>query len=233
MAESAIDTNTQVMSPQSSQQSAAVPAPRPEQASQDIANAPVRTPIVTSILNQPGVQRTLPAIVVLFSLAALALIYSYVSAPAARPVFTDLSDADRQVAYDALLAAGNYGAYLDKSTGLLMIPENEYFDAKIFLASQGIPRSAQGGGFDELLANAMTRSRNMEAAQLKEFDERELKETIEAIYAVKSAKVQIARPQQSVFVKDREPAKASVSKEFPEVLNSVSGVAPTIKPRLG
>ena len=30
-----------------------------------------------------------------------------------------------------------------------------------------------------------------------------------------------------------EPAKASVSKEFPEVLKSVSGVAPTIKPRLG
>ena len=73
--------------------------------------------------------------------------------------------------------------------GLLMIPENEYFDAKIFLASQGIPRSAQGGGFDELLANdSMTRSRNMEAAQLKEFDERELKETIEAIYAVKRQK---------------------------------------------
>ena len=211
MAESAIDTNTQVMSPQGTQQSAAVPAPRPDQANQGIATAPAGTPILTSILNQPGVQRTLPAIVVLFSLAALALIYSYVSAPAARPVFTDLSDADRQVAYDALLAAGNYGAYLDKSTGLLMIPENEYFDAKIFLASQGIPRSAQGGGFDELLANdSMTRSRNMEAAQLKEFDERELKETIEAIYAVKSAKVQIARPQQSVFVKDREPAKASV-----------------------
>ncbi len=211
MAESAIDTNTQVMSPQTTQQPSAVPAPRSDQVSQGLANSPAGTPIITSILSQPGVQRTLPAIVVLFSLAALALIYSYVSAPAARPVFTDLSDADRQVAYDALLAAGNYGAYLDKSTGLLMIPENEYFDAKIFLASQGIPRSAQGGGFDELLANdSMTRSRNMEAAQLKEFDERELKETIEAIYAVKSAKVQIARPQQSVFVKDREPAKASV-----------------------
>ena len=50
----------------------------------------------------------------------------------------------------------------------------------------------------------------MEAAQLKEFDEQELKETIEAIYSIKSARVQIARPQQSVFVRDREPAKASV-----------------------
>ena len=108
MAESAIDTNTQVMSPQTTQQPSAVPALRPDQVSQGLANSPAGTPIITSILSQPGVQRTLPAIVVLFSLAALALIYSYVSAPAARPVFTDLSDADRQVAYDALLAAGNY-----------------------------------------------------------------------------------------------------------------------------
>ena len=92
-----------------------------------------------------------------------------------------------------------------------MVPENEYFDAKLFLASQNIPRSASSGGFEELLANdSMTRSRNMEAAQLKEFDEQELKETIEAIYSIKSARVQIARPQQSVFVRDREPAKASV-----------------------
>ena len=168
-------------------------------------------PLLRSVLEQPGVQKTLPAIVLLFGLAALALLYSYVSAPAARPMFPDLSESDRQVAYDALLSAGNYGAYLDKSTGQLMIPENEYFDARLFLASQNIPRSASSGGFDEILANdSMTRSRNMEAAQLKEFDERELRETIESIYSIKSARVQIARPQQSVFVRDREPAKASV-----------------------
>ena len=110
-------------------------------------------PLLRSVLEQPGVQKTLPAIVLLFGLAALALLYTYVSAPAARPMFPDLSESDRQVAYDALLSAGNYGAYLDKSTGQLMIPENEYFDARLFLASQNIPRSASSGGFDEILAN--------------------------------------------------------------------------------
>ena len=210
MAETAIDTNSQALSPAPAGEINRVAPPIAQMPGDNLAPSQ-STPIIKTILEQPAVQRTLPGIVVLFGLAVLALIYSFVSAPAARPIFPDLTEADRQVAYDALLSAGSFGAYLDKSTGQLMVPENEYFDAKLFLASQNIPRSASSGGFEELLANdSMTRSRNMEAAQLKEFDEQELKETIEAIYSIKSARVQIARPQQSVFVRDREPAKASV-----------------------
>ncbi|MAW33724.1 MAG: flagellar M-ring protein FliF [Proteobacteria bacterium] len=211
MAESALETNSQALAPARAQDTTRISQPQSGRSlpSQTVSGETV--PIIRTILEQPGVQKTLPAIVVLFGLATLAFIYSYVSAPAARPIFPDLTESDRQVAYDALLTAGNFGAYLDQNTGQLMVPENEYFDAKLFLASQNIPRSASSGGFEELLANdSMTRSRSMEAAQLKEFDERELKETIEAIYSIKSARVQIARPQQSVFVRDKEPAKASV-----------------------
>lgn len=210
MAESALQTETQALAPvRSADDARGAPSMNQVPLNQPANN--VSPPIIKTILEQPGVQRTLPGIVVLFGLAALALLYSYVSAPAARPLFPDLTESDRQVAYDALLSAGNFGAYLDKNTGQLMVSENEYFDAKLYLASQNIPRSASSGGFEELLSNdSMTRSRNMEAAQLKEFDERELKETIEAIYSIKSARVQIARPQQSVFIRDKEPAKASV-----------------------
>lgn len=209
MAENALEVNTPVPAPANIQGASSDRLPRAGLGggqSPTSASSAFRT-----ILEQPGVQRILPAVVVLFSLAALSLIYAYVSAPSARPMFSGLSDADRQVAYDALKVAGSYGVYIDQNTGQLMIPEDEYFDAKLYLASQNIPRSASGSNFEELLSNeSMTRSRNMEAAQLKEFDERELKETIEAIYSIKSAKVQIARPQQSVFVREREPAKASV-----------------------
>ena len=131
MAESALEPSNQALAPATAGRVAAPNA----------APAPATTPsepIIRSILNQPGVQRTLPAIVVLFSLAALAFIYTYVSAPVGRPLFSELSDADRQVAYDALLAGGEYGAYLDSNTGLLMVPEDKYFSAKLFLASQNI-----------------------------------------------------------------------------------------------
>jgi flagellar M-ring protein FliF len=210
MAESGLQTETQALAPVRNAEDDRGGAGLSQVPLNQAANS-ASPPVIKTILEQPGVQRTLPAIVVLFGLAALALLYSYVSAPASRPLFPNLTEADRQVAYDSLLSAGTFGAYLDKNTGQLMVPENEYFDAKLYLASQNIPRSASTGGFEELLSNdSMTRSRNMEAAQLKEFDERELKETIEAIYSIRSARVQIARPQQSVFVRDKEPAKASV-----------------------
>ena len=138
MAEPALETSNQALAPTTTGR---VAAPTPASLS-----APSE-PIIRSILNQPGVQRTLPAIVMLFSLAALAFIYSYVSAPVGRPLFSELSDADRQVAYDALLAGGEYGAYLDSNTGLLMVPEDKYFSAKLFLASQNIPRSASTAGY--------------------------------------------------------------------------------------
>ena len=204
MAESALEPSNQALAPTGTGRVAA-----PNTAS-SAPNVPSE-PIIRSILNQPGVQRTLPAIVMLFSLAALAFIYSYVSAPVGRPLFSELSDADRQVAYDALLAGGEYGAYLDTNTGLLMVPEDKYFSAKLFLASQNIPRSASTAGFESLLENSsMTTSRNMELGLMRTQLQRDLEQTIGQIGSVRKARVHIAEPQQSPFIKNRAPAKASV-----------------------
>ena len=202
MAESALDTSNQALAPAAPNR---VAAPNTTPASQP------GEPIIRTILNQPGVQRTLPAIVVLFSLAALAFIYSYVSAPAGRPLFSELPESDRQVAYDALLASGEYGAYLDTNTGQLMVPEDKYFSAKLFLASQNIPRSVSGAGFESLLENSsMTTSKNMEQGLIRSQLQRELEQTIGQISHVRKVRVHIAEPQQSPFIKNRAPAKASV-----------------------
>ena len=204
MAESALEPSNQALAPAAPNRVAAAnAAPAPvSQASE---------PIIRSILNQPGVQRTLPAIVVLFSLAALAFIYSYVSAPVGRPLFSELPESDRQVAYDALLAGGEYGAYLDTNTGQLMVPEDKYFSAKLFLASQNIPRSVSGAGFESLLENSsMTTSKNMEQGLIRSQLQRELEQTIRQISHVRKVRVHIAEPQQSPFIKNRAPAKASV-----------------------
>ena len=204
MAESALEPSNQALAPATPNRVAA-PNVAPAPASQ------ANEPIIRSILNQPGVQRTLPAIVVLFSLAALAFIYSYVSAPVGRPLFSELPESERQVAYDALLAGGEYGAYLDTNTGQLMVPEDKYFSAKLFLASQNIPRSVSGGGFESLLENSsMTTSKNMEQGLIRSQLQRELEQTIRQISHVRKVRVHIAEPQQSPFIKNRAPAKASV-----------------------
>jgi len=204
MAESALEPSNQALAPATANRVAA-PNVAPAPAGQ------ANEPIIRSILNQPGVQRTLPAIVMLFSLAALAFIYSYVSAPVGRPLFSELPESERQVAYDALLAGGEYGAYLDTNTGQLMVPEDKYFSAKLFLASQNIPRSVSGAGFESLLENSsMTTSKNMEQGLIRSQLQRELEQTIRQISHVRKVRVHIAEPQQSPFIKNRAPAKASV-----------------------
>ena len=204
MAESALEPSNQALAPATANRVAA-PNAAPAPAGQ------ANEPIIRSILNQPGVQRTLPAIVMLFSLAALAFIYSYVSAPVGRPLFSELPESERQVAYDALLAGGEYGAYLDTNTGQLMVPEDKYFSAKLFLASQNIPRSVSGAGFESLLENSsMTTSKNMEQGLIRSQLQRELEQTIRQISHVRKVRVHIAEPQQSPFIKNRAPAKASV-----------------------
>ena len=65
MAEPALETSNQALAPTTTGRVAA-PTPAPA------APSAPSEPIIRSILNQPGVQRTLPAIVMLFSLAALA-----------------------------------------------------------------------------------------------------------------------------------------------------------------
>jgi hypothetical protein len=90
MAESALESSNQALAPVTAGRVAAATAGTPAPAGK------ANEPIIRAILNQPGVQRTLPAIVMLFSLAALAFIYSYVSAPVGRPLFSELSDSDRQ-----------------------------------------------------------------------------------------------------------------------------------------
>ena len=147
----------------------------------------------------------------LFSLAALAFIYSYVSAPVGRPLFSELPESERQVAYDALLAGGEYGAHLDTNTGQLMVPEDKYFSAKLFLASQNIPRSVSGAGFESLLENSsMTTSKNMEQGSDRRNCSASWSKRFGRYLMYEKCACILQKPQQSPFIKNRAPAKASV-----------------------
>jgi flagellar M-ring protein FliF len=163
-----------------------------------------------AILSQPAVQRTLPAVIMLFSLAALFLLYNWLNAPSGRVVYADLSESDRQAAFDSLIAS-NMDPYIDAQSGQLMVPGDQYHQARMYLASQNLPRSSGVGGFQSLLENgSMTTSRNMEAVNIRAAMEAELAQTIRSIGAIKNARVHIAEPQQSVFLREQEEAKASV-----------------------
>ena len=163
-----------------------------------------------AFLNNPDVQRILPYIIGTIALAICVLFYLWVSAPTYRPVYPGMSEADRQEAKDALDAAG-FAPRIDMNTGSLQIAEERYHEARILLASQNIPRSATAGGFENLLEQgSMTTSRFMEQVSYRAAIETELASSITEIASIRGARVHLAEPQQSVFVRNQTPAKASV-----------------------
>ena len=125
-------------------------------------------------------------------------------------VYPGLSEADRQAAFEALSSA-DYSAKIDPQTGELKVPDTRYHEARIFLASRGLPQGGNVGGMDSLSEDAsMTSSQFMEQVRYVSAMEQELGRSISQISTIQSARVHLASPKQSVFVRDRTPAKASV-----------------------
>ena len=161
------------------------------------------------VLNQPSVRRVLPLIVMLIVLVMFALTYAWMSATPYRPVMPGLQEADQQAAYESLKTA-DYKPKIDPATGQLTVPSDRFHEARIFLASQGLPK-AGATGLDGLKdQSSMTTSQFMEQVKVNAAMEQELARSIMQIGSVQSARVHLATPKQSVFVRDRTPPKASV-----------------------
>ena len=151
----------------------------------------------------------MPLIVIALALLLFGLSYVWINQPAYRPLMANMSESDQQLALDALRQA-EYKPVVDPSTGQLTVPANRYHEAKIFLASKGIPKTGTTG-IDSLKdQSAMTTSQFMEQVRYTSAMEQELARTIMQIDSIQQARVHLAMPKQSVFVRDRTPPKASV-----------------------
>ena len=186
---------------------AAVPA---EPGATGTPNQAQALPAVKDVMSQPAVKRAMPAIIGLLSLLVVLIFWSIMTSTPFRSLSDGFESADVQLAFEALKSA-NYDVRINKSTGRLEVPENDFQAARIFLASQGIPRAAAEGGMGTLAeGSSMTTSQFMEQVKYNNAIEIELARTITEISTIETARVHLAAPKQSVFVRDRQPAKASV-----------------------
>lgn len=161
------------------------------------------------VINEPSVRRVLPFIVMLFVLVVFGLTYAWMNVTPHRPVMPGLLEADQQKAFESLKAA-DFKPKIDAATGQLTVPSNRFHEARILLASQGLPK-AGATGLDGLKdQSSMTTSQFMEQVKVNAAMEQELARSIMQIGSVQSARVHLATPKQSVFVRDRTPPKASV-----------------------
>lgn len=157
---------------------------------------------------QPALQRSLPMMGLIGLLGGAALLWSTMSGAPQRDLFAGMSDGDKAAVADALKAA-NIPYEIDRGTGSLTVPETSFYQAKMLLAQQGLPKSAPDG--DAMISSLpLGASRAVEGEKLRTAREMDLARTIEAIDAVESAKVHVAADQPSVFLRDEARPQASV-----------------------
>ena len=166
--------------------------------------------IIRKTMSQPAVRRAMPAIIALAAVVLFILVYSLSQDSPYRTVYPGLSEADRQSAFEALSNA-DFSAKIDTQTGQVKVPSSRYHEARLYLASQGLPKSTVTGSVGAMSETAaMTTSQFMEQVRYISAVEIELAASVAKISTIESARVHLASPKQSVFVRNREAAKASV-----------------------
>ncbi|HEY7929316.1 MAG TPA: flagellar basal-body MS-ring/collar protein FliF [Steroidobacteraceae bacterium] len=124
-------------------------------------------------------------------------------------LYGGLSDSDESGVVQALQTAG-IPYKLDDAGAGVMVPAERVHDARLQLASQGLP-AGKTDGFALISKDpGFGVSQFMENARYQYALETELAQTISSLQAVQAARVQLALPAQSAFVSEHRAARASV-----------------------
>ncbi|MEO7207356.1 MAG: flagellar basal-body MS-ring/collar protein FliF [Steroidobacteraceae bacterium] len=123
-------------------------------------------------------------------------------------LYGQLSERESGQVMDALTAAGI--EFKLNPSGAVSVPESKVQEARIRLASQGLPQSDSMGIEMIQKDSALGNSTLMESVRYQSVLETELARTIIKVQGVQSARVHLALPKPSVFLRDAHKATASV-----------------------
>ncbi|MFW5816721.1 MAG: flagellar basal-body MS-ring/collar protein FliF [Wenzhouxiangella sp.] len=126
-----------------------------------------------------------------------------------RVLFSNLTERDAAEVVRALETSAIPYTY-ESGSGVITVPSEEVHSARLMLAAEGLPNGA-GVGLEMLNeSDGMADSQFIESARYQRSLEIELQRTIASINSVSGARVHLAIPRQTVFVRERTPASASV-----------------------
>ena len=165
--------------------------------------------IWAEFLAQPAVRRTLPLAVTVFALLVMVMVYMALNKASYRPLFPGMSGVDQAAAFESLQKSG-MSVEIDAATGSVSVPNDLYHQAKMLLAGQGIPATSTDGFAMIRDQQSMGTSQFIEQKRYQLAIEEELAQSISSIQAVQAARVHLAVPKQSVFVRNRVEPTASV-----------------------
>ena len=134
--------------------------------------------------------------------------------PDYRPLYGSLAGMDTKQVIDTLTTA-NIPYTVEPNSGALLVKAEDLSRARISLASAGVATSDGNVGYESLDKDqGLGTSQFMETARYRRSLEGELARTISSLNNIKAARVHLAIPKSSVFVRDERKPTASVLVEM-------------------
>jgi len=161
------------------------------------------------------------------------------SGPTYGLLFAGLTNQDSSQVVQALDAA-KVPYKLDPGSGAISVPADQVQSARLQLAGQGLPEGDDAGFAVISKDPGFGVSQFMENARYQHALETELAKTITSLQAVGGARVHLAIPRQSAFVRDRPSSSASVflqmkpgrrleSEQVTAIINLVASSVPELE----
>lgn len=153
-------------------------------------------------------QRTIAIIGVAVLALGIVALSSWLSRPTYTPLFSGMSASDANAVVEQLRSSSVPYELADGGATVL-VPEKDVYDQRLAAASAGLP-GASSGGYSLLDKMGVTTSEFQQSVTFKRAIEGELAATISSIKGVTAASVQLAIPEESVFVSEKVDPTASV-----------------------
>lgn len=129
--------------------------------------------------------------------------------PSYVPLYSQLNPRDSSEVVASLQRSG-IEFKIDQTHGTLLVAADQLQSARLKLAAEGLPHESDGG--EEMFGGNSTfnTSQFMENARYKQALETQLARTISKFNDIKSARVHLAIPRESAFVRDSQAPSASI-----------------------
>jgi len=164
---------------------------------------------VLSFLNRFSLsQKIFLGSVIVLSIVAILLIINIAGTLNYGVLFSNLSAKDSGQIIEQLKAK-KIPYKLDSGGSVIKVPEDQVAELRIELAASGLPEGG-GVGFEIFDKSSISATDFVQNINYIRAIEGELGRTLSELKEVRSAKVHITMPKRSVFIEDKEEAKASI-----------------------
>lgn len=153
-------------------------------------------------------QRTIAIIGVAVLALGIIALTSWLSRPTFTPLFSGMTASDANAVVEQLRSSSVPYELADGGATVL-VPDEQVYDQRLAAAAAGLP-SAGSAGYSLLDDMGVTTSEFQQSVTYKRAIEGELAATISSIEGVTAASVQLAIPEESVFVSETVDSTASV-----------------------